>query len=80
MKTLGSFLVVEFMRNGMSPQKACEEAVKRIVRKIPDYENHQIGYLALDKNGNYGAFSMQPGFEFAVKNEDAEQLVKQKPG
>ncbi len=76
MKTLGSYLVVEFMRNGMSPQKACEEAVKRIVRKMPEYEDHQIGYLALDKNGNYGAFSMLPGFEFAVKNEDAEQLVE----
>ncbi len=76
MKTLGSYLVVEFMRNGMSPQKACEEAVKRIVKKMPDYEDHQIGYLALDKNGNYGAFSMLPGFEFAVKTENAEQLVE----
>lgn len=76
MKTLGSFLVVEFMRNGMSPKKACEEAVKRIVKKIPDYEQHQIGYLALDKNGNYGAFSLQPGFEFALKNRDVCELTE----
>ncbi len=37
MKTLGTFLVVEMMRNGMSPSEACEEAVKRIAKKIPDY-------------------------------------------
>jgi isoaspartyl peptidase/L-asparaginase-like protein (Ntn-hydrolase superfamily) len=35
MKTLGSFLVVEMMRSGKSPAKACEEAVKRIAKKSP---------------------------------------------
>ena len=74
MKTLGSFLVVEFMRNGMPPGKACEEAVKRIVKKIPDYEQHQIGYIALSKNGEYGAFAMQPGFDFAIKNAHTSEL------
>lgn len=68
MKTLGSFLVVEFMRNGMAPKKACEEAVKRIVKKIPEYEQHQIGYIALSKSGEYGAYALQPGFDYAVKN------------
>lgn len=82
MKTVGSFLVVELMRNGMSPEQACEEAVKRIVKKIPDYESHQIGYLALNKSGEYGSFCVQPGFNFAVKNnhvskmEEAEAWLK----
>ncbi len=70
MKTLGSFLVVEMMRSGMSPSRACEEAVKRIVKKIPDYENHQIGYIALNIKGEYGSYCIQPGFNFAVKTED----------
>lgn len=69
LKTLGSFLVVELMRNGMGPAQACKEAVLRIIKKIPEFEQHQIGYIALDKNGNYGAFSIQPGFEYAVKSE-----------
>ncbi len=69
MKTVGSFLVVELMRGGMSPKRACEEAVKRIVKKIPHYENHQIGYLALSKSGEYGSFCIQPGFYYAVKSE-----------
>ena len=70
MKTLGTFLVVEFMRNGMSPDTACEEAVKRIASKIPDYQNFQIGYIALNIFGEYGSFCIQPGFNFAIKTED----------
>jgi isoaspartyl peptidase/L-asparaginase-like protein (Ntn-hydrolase superfamily) len=75
MKTLGSVLVVEFMRNGMTPAKACEEAVKRIVKKIPDYEQHQIGYIALSKTGEYGAYALQPGFDYAVKNAQISTLT-----
>lgn len=82
MKTLGSFLVVELMRNGKTPSEACELAVKRIAKKIPDYENHQVGFIALNKLGEYGSFCIQPGFNFAVKTnnisklEDAESWLK----
>lgn len=82
MKTLGSFLVVELMRSGMSPSLACEEAVKRIAKKIPDYQNHQVGFIALNKWGDYGSFCIQPGFNFAVKTvektvlEDSEAWLK----
>ncbi|WP_347841313.1 N(4)-(beta-N-acetylglucosaminyl)-L-asparaginase [uncultured Draconibacterium sp.] len=76
MKTLGSFLVVEFMRQGKSPKKACEEAVRRIARKIPDYEKHQIGYIALNTKGEYGSFCMQPGFNYAVKTAEETELVE----
>ena len=81
MKTLGSFLIVELMRQGRSPQEACEEAIARIVRK-QNYKNFQIGYLAVNKAGDTGAFSIQPGFNYAlfVKNEnklyDANSFVK----
>ncbi len=82
MKTLGSFLVVELMRNGKSPTEACEEAVKRIAKKIPDYQQHQVGFIALNKSGEYGSYCIQPGFDFAVKTEnktvleDAETWMK----
>ncbi|MEZ5104051.1 MAG: N(4)-(beta-N-acetylglucosaminyl)-L-asparaginase [Draconibacterium sp.] len=75
MKTLGSFLVVELMRNGKSPSEACEEAVKRIARKIPDYESHQVGFIALNVKGEYGSFCIQPGFNFALKTKDRTELV-----
>lgn len=74
MKTLGSFLVVELMRNGKTPGEACEEAVKRIARKIPDYQEHQVGFIALNIKGEYGSFCIQPGFNFAVKTGDKMQL------
>ncbi|HPE77443.1 MAG TPA: N(4)-(beta-N-acetylglucosaminyl)-L-asparaginase [Draconibacterium sp.] len=82
MKTLGSFLVVELMRNGKSPTQACEEAVHRIAKKIPDYQQHQVGFIALSISGEYGSYCIQPGFNFAVKTddktvlEDAETWIK----
>ncbi|SHE77527.1 L-asparaginase/N4-(beta-N-acetylglucosaminyl)-L-asparaginase [Mariniphaga anaerophila] len=74
MKTLGSFLVVEFMRNGLSPQDACTAAVERITQKVSHYEKHQIGYIAISKSGETGAASMQPGFNYAVKTADVSEL------
>lgn len=76
MKTLGSFLVVELMRQGMSPKEACEAAVRRIAQKIPDYQNHQIGYIALNTKGEYGSFCIQPGFNYAIKTPDTNDLIE----
>ena len=75
LKTLGSFLIVELMRNGMTPQEACQEAIMRIVRK-QNYENFQIGYLAMDKNGNHGAYAIHPGFTYALAYGDKNELIK----
>jgi len=82
MKTAGSFLVVELMRNGMAPEEACKEAVFRIAEKIPEFEKYQIGYIALNTEGEYGGFCIQPGFHYAVQSEeftgtiDAEAFLK----
>ena len=62
-KTVGSFLVVELMRQGKTPQEACEEAINRIVSKPnSDYKNFQVGYIAVNKNGETGSFSIHKGF------------------
>lgn len=74
LKTLGSFLIVELMRNGMSAQEACEEAIMRIVRK-QDYKNFQIGYLAIDKYGNPGAYAIHPGFNYAYAHNRKNELI-----
>jgi len=66
LKTLGSFLVVEFMRYGMSPQQACEAAVLRIVNKLPENKKFQVGYIAVNKNGETGGYGLQPGFNYAL--------------
>lgn len=69
-RTVGSFLIVELMRQGKSPQKACEEGVKRIIAKNKDYKDFQIGFIAMNKNGETGAFCIQPGFSYRKFSEE----------
>ena len=66
-RAVGCFLVVEFMRQGHSPQKACEMAVERVISKNPDWKEIQVGFIALSKNGTYGGYGIQPGFDYAVQ-------------
>tara|TARA_B100000424_G_scaffold261558_1_gene246658 strand:- start:513 stop:1484 length:972 start_codon:yes stop_codon:yes gene_type:complete len=62
-KTVGSFLVVELMRQGYSPDDACKIAIDRIVKKPgSNYKNFQVGYVALNKMGQSGSYSIQKGF------------------
>ncbi|MBM2814532.1 MAG: glycosylasparaginase [Ignavibacteria bacterium] len=68
-KICGSFLIVELMRNGISPQKACETAVLRIAAKQRDYSQFQVGFLAVNTSGEIGAFSLQKGFEYALYSD-----------
>lgn len=74
LKTLGSFLVVELMRNGRSPQEACEEAVMRIVKKVPENKTRQVGFIAVNKRGEVGAYSLQPGFDYALTQSGENKM------
>lgn len=74
----GSAIVVELMRNGKSPQQACEEAVNRIVKKHKSIENLQVGFLAINKQGEVGAFSIYSGFNFALKTKNKTELIDSK--
>lgn len=75
MKTLGSFLVVELMRNGRTPQQAVEEAVMRIVKKVPEHKKYQVGYIAVNKQGKTGAYCLQPGFNYALYQNGQNVLI-----
>ena len=62
-KTVGSFLIVELMRQGYSPKEACKIAIERIVKKPrSNYKNFQVGYVAMNKMGQSGSYSIQKGF------------------
>ena len=75
-RNVGSFLVVELMRQGYSPEDACKEAVNRIIKKKPKTaKDIQVGFLAIDKKGEYGAYAIQKGFSFAVCNAEKQDLV-----
>lgn len=77
LKTLGSFLVVELMRQGMSPQEACEEAVMRIVRK-QDYKSFQIGYIALNKKGEMGSYCIHSDFVYTISGAEESKIENSK--
>jgi N4-(beta-N-acetylglucosaminyl)-L-asparaginase len=75
-RIVGSHLVVELMRQGNSPQEACEKAVARIVKNQPVKSKEiQVGFLALSKNGEYGAFALQKGFTYAVKSNEVDNKL-----
>jgi N4-(beta-N-acetylglucosaminyl)-L-asparaginase len=59
-RNVGSFLVVELMRQGLSP-----EAAKQI----------QVGFLAINKKGEYGAYAIQKGFSYAVCDKNRQDLL-----
>ncbi|RVU40229.1 twin-arginine translocation signal domain-containing protein [Rheinheimera riviphila] len=86
MKTVGCHLVVELMRQGLSPKDACRKAVERIAARLPDFAKYQVGFLALSKTGDSGAFCIQPGFNYAVQAQgsalllDADNLLNQPAG
>lgn len=67
----GTHLITELMRFGYSPEKACEEAVKRIAKRDPaKAKDLQVGFVAISKKGEVGAFSVQKGFTYSVTNAD----------
>lgn len=68
-RIVGCHLVVEFMRQGHAPEEACRLAVDRVIEKNPDYREIQVGFLALNKQGAYGSFCIQPGFNYAVYDQ-----------
>ena len=77
-RVAGSAAVVEMMRQGKSPQEACQAVAERIVRKNKDAKDLQVGFLALNKDGEYGAYSIHPGFNYAVRQEKDNQLIDAK--
>lgn len=74
----GSFLIVELMRQGRSPQEACEEAVKRLISKNKNIKDIQAAFLAMNKEGEYGAFAVHPGFNYALHHQGGKALVDSK--
>jgi len=74
MKTCGSFLVVELMRQGYSAMEACNEAVNRIVRQEGGKTKLQVGYIALGKDGSIGYSSIQKGFQYALYKDGVNKL------
>ncbi|OYU96392.1 MAG: glycosylasparaginase [Bacteroidetes bacterium B1(2017)] len=74
----GCHLVVELMRQGRNPEEACKEAVMRVVKLMEirkkDLKDIQVGFIALNKQGEYGSYCVQDGFTYAVYDENGNNL------
>ena len=75
-RTCGSFAVVEHMRQGKSPQEACEAVVQHLIARVPSARPYQMAYIAIDKYGNWGAAAARSGFLSAVTSDAENQLYK----
>jgi len=73
----GSHLVVELMRQGLNPEQACKKAVERIikVKGIAKSKEIQVGFIAINKQGEYGGYCIQKGFNFAVCYADDQNFM-----
>jgi len=76
-KTVGSFLIVELMRQGKTPQEACEEAIRRIASKPnSNYKNFQVGYIAVNKQGVTGYYAIHKGFSMTTYQEEQNENIQ----
>lgn len=74
-RIVGAHLIVELMRQGYSPEAACKEGVERIIKRNPSKAKEvQVGFLALNKKGEFGAYCLQKGFTYAVRNNKEEKI------
>ena len=78
-KICGAHTVVEMMRHGASPEAACKEAVRRIVKNNgTNAKNVQGGFIAINKKGEYGGYSVMKNFDMAVTKTGFEKSVTPK--
>ena len=68
MKSVGSFLIVELMRQGYHPQDACKEANNRIIKKYSKID-FQVAFIALRKDGEFGTSAIQNDFSYILSSK-----------
>ncbi len=62
----GSFLIVELMGRGASPEDAIHDTLARLAECWPLKKEHQVAFVAITPEGKYAAGSLRPGFKYAV--------------
>ena len=78
-----SVMVVEYMRQGKSPEEACLQAAQRIVgqtkmRRLQDGQgrpNFSVTFYAINKRGEFGAASIKRGAKYAINTGEKESRL-----
>ena len=81
-KVCGAFLIVEFMRQGLTPEQACLRCIDRVVamteQRLLDRNGRplfDLEFYALAKDGRFGAASAYEGGRFSVADATGARLV-----
>jgi len=81
-KTCGAFLIVEFMRQGMSPDEACMKTIDRVIgmteRRLLDGHGRplfDLQFYALAKDGRFGSATAYEGPRFSVADSQGARLI-----
>jgi N4-(beta-N-acetylglucosaminyl)-L-asparaginase len=81
-KVCGAFLIVEMMRQGMSPDQACMKTIDRVIamteRRLLDEHGRplfDLQFYALAKDGRFGSATAYEGARFAVADSQGARLV-----
>ena len=81
-KVCGAFLIVEFMRQGLTPEQACLRCIDRVVamteQRLLDRNGRplfDLEFYALAKDGRFGAASAYEGGRFSVADASGARLV-----
>ena len=78
-RSAGASVAVELMRQGYTPQQACEEVIARIISKEKDPKSLQVGVIALNKQGEVGGSAIHPGFNYALLSKVHENGMVDAP-
>jgi len=72
----GSHAVVELMRQGFPPEAACKKVIERLLKVKGDKaKDIQAAIIAINKNGEYGAYCLQKGFNYSVCTANDKNIL-----
>jgi len=75
----GSHTVVEYLRQGFSPELACKKTVERIIKKRgKSARDLQVGFIAMNTKGEFGGYALQKGFTYAVQTKAGSKVFHSK--
>ena len=72
-----SISIVHLMARGASPQDACMELLKHMVKTDPQNKEAEVAVIAINTRGEIGAACMNEGFhlKYALWRNDESQLL-----
>jgi N4-(beta-N-acetylglucosaminyl)-L-asparaginase len=81
-KVCGAFLIVEFMRQGMSPDQACVKTIDRVIAmtepRLLDPRGRplfDLQFYAVAKDGRFGSATAYEGARYAVADSSGARLI-----